>query len=349
MACAKTGVFLHMEIQRGKEAMKKAEFADRMNLKTAACAARLMKYTSNRRDESDDDEDTNRNNGPVTTYLADAWFGSVDAVLAAEQQGVGLVCIVKTASNRYPKKYLKDTMKDCPPGSYLALQTTVQGVDLVALEYKYSRRKVLCFLFQKGYGSIKPGKPYVAKWKNSHNNTISKEIPRPDVVARYFQNSNKIDVHNQSRQHDLRLEKCWVTRCGVCRIVTTIIGICVVDAWKTYRHHLHPRHRHHDLELIDFVSILAKDLLTNKLTRSAPVPSPSYNHSLFGSVVNVPDREEDPFVPRNEPLTQDSIIESHPNENWIVEEVYDRARSLKSVEKGEHGLKKVDKWIIENK
>ena len=89
---------LFLEIQRGKTGMRFAEFTEIM-LKTAACAARMMKYSRKRKTRDDDeqvaDEEETVNNvcrfhdfnnhesNKENTYLGDAWFGSVDSILAA--------------------------------------------------------------------------------------------------------------------------------------------------------------------------------------------------------------------------------------------------------------------------
>ena len=44
------------------------------------------------------------------------------------------------------------------------------------------------------------------------------------------------DKHNHARQHELRLEKYWITTDCWFRIITTVIGITVTDCWKAYRH-----------------------------------------------------------------------------------------------------------------
>ena len=180
-----------------------------------------------------------------------------------------------------------------------------------------------------------------------HNNTVSKRVPHPDVVAKYFQNCSKVNTHNQSRQHDLCLEKAWVTRCGYFRLNTTIFGICVVDTWKTYRHHLTYRHRHSEIDLIEFVSILAKDLLENRLTRNPVTPPSSFNlRSILGREVHVPGDEQDPEVQAFEKLTQDSVY-AIPGEDLEVDEIFNDAMPARSVEQGKHGLKKIDEFQVE--
>ncbi len=46
-----------------------------------------------------------------------------------------------------------------------------------------------------------------------------------------------IDKHNQARQFELHLEKCWVTLDPYFRLHTTIIGMNVADCWKVCNYH----------------------------------------------------------------------------------------------------------------
>ena len=49
-------------------------------------------------------------------------------------------------------------------GARLALTATVEGVELVAMGYKYNKRTVLFFLFARGAGSCMDGQPYEASF-----------------------------------------------------------------------------------------------------------------------------------------------------------------------------------------
>jgi len=256
VACSKTGMFLHLEIQKGKQGMASAEFTDTLKA-TSACVKRLNKAT--KRGEDD-------------TYLGDSWFTSIEAVENIEGRYIG---IVKTAHSYYPKKELEKWMASWPAGSHLVLKTTTRtGRELLAIGYKYSLKKVICFLSTAEAGHTEAGLPYEAKWKDENNNTLCRDVPRPEICAKYFEHSNCIDVHNQSRQFDLRLEKFWITECGYFRNLTTVFGICVVDCWKGYMHHL-PKgpHRHKDMGIEKFASLLAKDMIQNKFLKTTEIPS----------------------------------------------------------------------------
>jgi hypothetical protein len=49
---------------------------------------------------------------------------------------------------------------------------------------------------------------YTDDWGNVH----ICDVNRPDLISKLFEASNIIDKHNQARQAELALEKCWLTQ-----------------------------------------------------------------------------------------------------------------------------------------
>ena len=90
-----------------------------------------------------------------------------------------------------------------------------EEVPLVCIGYKYKKKKTLVFLTTKGAGSIEKGEPYEARFPDNYENLCVCHVSRPRIILLYFKYSNIVDVHNQSRQADLSLEKN-----GLQRIVT---------------------------------------------------------------------------------------------------------------------------------
>jgi hypothetical protein len=249
-----------LELQKGKAAMKLAEFCDVLK-STTACTKRLVKYTCDTRDQ-DGSMDNEAQQQYHETWLGDAWFASVATAVAVSEYG-HFIGIVKTAHSLYPKKWLEEKMAEWPGGSHLVLFATVDGVELIAVGYKYNKKKVLCFISTKGAGHTEPGQAYEAKWKDSNLNTMFRDIPRPEICSKYFTKSNIVDVNNQSRQYDLALEKHWVTKTGWFRLVTSLFGIGVVDCWNGYTFHIGDNHRHKHIKLLEWVDIAAFDCLHN--------------------------------------------------------------------------------------
>jgi len=237
----------------------------------------------------DDLEATNMNPTP-DLVIGDSWFSSVDL---CENMTKNYIGVVKTNHSRYPKAFLQSKMQTWPAGSHLLLRTVLnKGRNsekvIFALGYKYCKAKVLFFIFTEGAGHTECRKEYAyeAKWKDENLNTRTRMIDRPHVCHLYFSNCNVIDVLNQSRQSDLKLEKHWITTNGFFRIATSLFGITVVDAWKGYVWHCGPNHRNKKINLLNFVDMLCKDMLNNRFsndvqhrntTYSIRPPAPSTN------------------------------------------------------------------------
>ncbi|GFH45724.1 hypothetical protein CTEN210_02198 [Chaetoceros tenuissimus] len=271
LACTKLKMMKALELQRSANDRTETRFLREVkNKKSSAVTLRLVDKSS-QRGMFDDRKELLNANFTDGRMIADSWFGSVTTIvglltlLPHKKKGV---MNVKTATAGYPKAFLEKKMEKWPGGSHLVLKATVNNIKLYAVGYKYSSKKTMCFIFPEGTVSTEPGDPYVARYKDENGNNRTREVPRPECCSFYFQNSNVIDVLNQLRQHDLRLEKFWVTRDGYFRIITTVFGICVVDCWRGYKHHLSPRHRHKDMDLLDFVSILALDMVKNNCSKT---------------------------------------------------------------------------------
>ena len=104
---------------------------------------------------------------------------------------------VKTAHARFPKTFLEQKMANFPGGTWIVMEGTTdkEGAPLVAIGYKYNKKKVLSFITTRGAGSTKPGEPYVANFPDCFGNLCTRNVSRPQVLSEYFKYSNTIDVH----------------------------------------------------------------------------------------------------------------------------------------------------------
>ena len=144
--------------------------------------------------------------------------------------------MVKNNRAYFSRVMLEKQMELWPSGACLAYEVTSPlGVDLLAIGYKYNARTCLCFIATKNAGSLAEGDPYVARFRDQHGNAMTREVPRPAIISKYFGRSNVIDTHNHLRQFLLRLEKYWVTHSGWFRIDTTLIGMTVTDCYLLLR------------------------------------------------------------------------------------------------------------------
>ena len=223
---------------------------------TAACTIRLG-------------EGTNQNNETSTVLMGDAWFGSVRAANEASKRDMNAILQIKSNHGLFPKDFIEEALKDAPGGSHIVLETKHPDGDneLVAIGYRYNSKVTLCFVITKNAGSTGKGTPYEMKFTDSHGNIHVRLVDRPSVISEFFEVSNAVDKHNQARQHELALEKKWDTRDPYFRLVTTLVGINVVDTWKLSMHHtlfsrLQMKHNaEQSMTIKVFAGILTKQLL----------------------------------------------------------------------------------------
>jgi hypothetical protein len=290
---ADTGMMTYMEIQEGRDPMRCKDHAAELGV-TSACVLRAATTAFQ----------------PGATICGDSWFSSVkvscctpfqllitaephllyvhaQTAAAISKAGYHYVGALKTASACFPKAYLQGVLQPLPAGSQLVTEGTYQDVPLLAIGYKYNRRKVLFFVATRGAGTTTPGDPYVQRWADDHGNLCVRQIPRPTILSEYFSASNAVDLHNQSRQADLGLEERWQTKDCWFRLLTTLFGIVVTDCWKAVRHHVGKHHRLHNNTVMDFANELAYALPTNGL-RDQETPSRASERLAMADATNSP-------------------------------------------------------------
>ena len=232
-----SGQMIWLEIQEGVDRMSKKEFSNVGG--TVACVIRGVKASQDLQhiplDELTMDVDIEGERPKL--FLGDSWFGSVKSVATVGRTGNHACMIVKTAYSRSPKKFLEETMKDFPGGTWITMEgkPEKEEVELVCIGYKYNKKKVLTFVMTKGAGSTRPGEPYQARYPDKYGNVCCRHVSRPEIISNYFKFSNVVDLHNQARQFELALEKKWVTQEAYFRLYTTLVGMNVTDAWKSLR------------------------------------------------------------------------------------------------------------------
>ena len=250
------GPMIYAEIQQGKQLMSKRQWFREYGA-TTACVIRMVQGTVNCGQRPDD---TKRD-----LYYGDSWFASLKtAMCCSELCKSEFIGIVKTAHRGYPKAYLESKMQTWPPGTHLILEYSKNCRKYFAIGYKYSVKKVICFVATEKAGHTLPGDPYVAKWVDANDAVRFRKITRPHLISNFFKHSNQIDKHNHARQSELAIEENVVTHCGYMRLYCTYLGITITDAWKLYRHNLGSRHEFKNMSIMRFSNILCKQLLENK-------------------------------------------------------------------------------------
>ena len=192
----------------------------------------------------------------------DAWFGSVKAAANLAERGIECIMQVKTSHSLFPKSFIEEKLKDSPGGVHIVLKGRhPNGKILIAMGYRYSGKKTLFFIMTSGAGSTLPGPKFESKYTDEYGNvgefnfvlfycvklntnslsvsfsTEIREVDRPDVITKFYRDSNSVDKNNQRRQHELALEKKWITQNCYFRLTTTLFGICVTDTANLMHFH----------------------------------------------------------------------------------------------------------------
>ena len=126
---------------------------------------------------------------------------------------------------------------------------------------------VCLFLGTWDSGSTMPGEPYIAKWPDEFGNLKRRSVLRPDCISKYFMKSNVIDVGNQLRQNELALEQHWQTMDPWFRIDTTVVGICVTDAYSAAKYQAPPSANISKMGVKNFAMHVVYDLWNRKVSK----------------------------------------------------------------------------------
>ena len=87
--------------------------------------------------------------------------------------------------------------------------------------------------------------------------------PRCNIVASFFDNFHKIDVHDHLRQGVQKVEQHWLTKNWVHRLFATLIGVMATDCYFASKL-LYP-HQMSELPFLQYIDKLAFQLINNEL------------------------------------------------------------------------------------
>jgi len=164
----------------------------------------------------------------------DAWFGSIPCVVELMKKlGVYSTFIIKQNVQYCPLQVIQRIMQTRNKqgrraGRHVVMKATVSGVDLFLLAYAWSNKRAAYIVSSCGT-TVQHEIPYRSKFTDEYGNVTFKEIPRPSIAHFYFELCPLIDNHNKDRQGVLALEDCWPTKNPWFRLMTTMIGMSVVD------------------------------------------------------------------------------------------------------------------------
>jgi hypothetical protein len=143
------------------------------------------------------------------TVCADSYFASVGAAEELEKMGLGFIGVVKTATKRFPQRYLSSIELQAR-GDTRGVYTTNGSSEPAMMAFVWMDRDRRYFIASRS--SLEPGLIYSrARWRqvdlseNADPERVELEIPQPKAAEAYYRTCSSIDRHNRSRQDDLML------------------------------------------------------------------------------------------------------------------------------------------------
>jgi hypothetical protein len=169
----------------------------------------------------------------------DAWFGSVmTCVEVWKRFQVHSTFIVKGNINFFPVRALHAILKarfgERPAGHSVVMETVVSGVKVFAMAYAWSHRGVSYIVSTCGDTSTHEEK-YMSAYEDDWGRIQYKMLDRPRIAHFLYEYLPLIDEHNKQRQNLLNLERKWCTKDCWFRLLTTLVGMSVVDMHRWYR------------------------------------------------------------------------------------------------------------------
>jgi hypothetical protein len=223
------GMCLYIEIQKGKIRMARKKWVATMGA-TTACTLRLL--------ENFKLNEIGLPDSMKRCVFADSWFASVKTVLALRQHlGLHFTGPIKTAHSQFPLERMRYTLSKLQRGDHIVLEC--EGKDMWAIGWHDHHFK--CYVTTHGH--TRPGKPAPKKRQDLDGRNVSKDVPRPHILAKYQDEMGHVDRHNQYRQGLLHLAKIWKTKRWQTRVQFELLGLTIVDAFLACRYSM-PKWKH---------------------------------------------------------------------------------------------------------
>ena len=188
--------------------------------------------------------------------------------------GIHSTWIIKQNQHWFPMKplyaVLKARFKDRPAGHWVTFTAEISGVKLIAVAYAWSQHGISYLL--STCGSTEPSeRMYTSYFEDDFGNVGSKEVSRPKLAHLLYDYLPLIDEHNKQRQKILGLERKWPTRNCWFRLLTTLIGMCLVDMHRIYRNK--KKGYYSDIDIIEFSDYVCKHLVKRNVRQNKQLAS----------------------------------------------------------------------------
>jgi hypothetical protein len=168
--------------------------------------------------------------------VGDSWFvGHATAKALLEKPGVHFVGSVKTAHSGHPIYQLRWDLSKTERGDHVMHE--LEGEEHVhAVGWNDHHFKTFITT-----GSVSAaGTNAKRERQTDEGQTLCKKVKRPKLMQDHHEARGQVDLHDNSRQGQLRLEKFWRTHKLNSRVTTSILSSSMVDAFRAWERHFPP-------------------------------------------------------------------------------------------------------------
>ena len=165
---------------------------------------------------------------------ADSFFASVEAATVLFNSHTRFIGVVKNATKTFPMRALAEN-EMAGRGDHRTMTAdmdTASGDPFQIMAVSWIDRTRRYFISTAGVAALGPALECV-RWREGDDGAYQKfvTVNIPAVAADYYGTDGMIDRHNRTRQEDLGLEKAFRVKDWSLRINSTLLEICVVDAY----------------------------------------------------------------------------------------------------------------------
>ena len=248
-ACGRSGILLRMEIVKSPDEDAQQSRLSSVSHGTAVTMRLVHPWLH-----------TNR------IVCGDSYFASVETAETLFASKTRFIGVVKTAHRGFPLAHMGSQPMSGRGTWYSMVHKNV--------EKEYSIGSVMWIDRERRHfvataGCTLPGATiYRERWRRDGNvsRRIMTETAVPQIAETYYNAASQIDRHNRCRQDELKLEKKFRVKEWSQRVNTSLLAVCIVDAWLLYKGN---RGSRGCMSPNAFYSMLAEQLIDNNYTSTA--------------------------------------------------------------------------------
>jgi hypothetical protein len=210
-----------VELQEGKERMRRKHFVDDYGA-TTACTVRMLHKMGM--------SETNLETKLKRVVTADSWFASLKTAKAVKNfLGMEFTGPIKTSHSGFPIEAIRWALTEKQRGEHVVFK--LQGEDVWAIGWNDVHFK--CYITT--HGTDEPGPQANKKRQRLDGRSYNIKVNRPSIIAHYNEQMGWVDRHNRFRQDILGLHRVWKTKRWQTRIQLEMLGMALVDTFLLAR------------------------------------------------------------------------------------------------------------------